>query len=109
MSIVDYLIRLSATDRYRHQHKKAGGEIVYFRVQIETEVQGEWYPVVQYDTAHGFAHRDLLDMRGHIQKTPLFHMTYNEALTFAEQDLKSNWKHYKRQFLQTAPGDTDDE
>ncbi|WP_420886534.1 DUF7718 family protein [Candidatus Kuenenia stuttgartiensis] len=33
------------------------------------------------------------------QKTPIFVKDYNEALTFAEYDIKSNWKLYKQTFL----------
>lgn len=29
---------------------------------------------MRYDTAHGFVHRDLLDKRGHVIKTPLFNI-----------------------------------
>ena len=41
---------------------------------------------MRYDTARGFAHRDLLNRHGEAQKTPLFNMDYNEALSFAESD-----------------------
>jgi len=51
----------------------------------------QWHPVVRYDTAHGFAHRDLLDIKGRVKKTPLFNQDYNDALSFAESDLKANW------------------
>lgn len=44
----------------------------------------------RYDTAHGFAHRDLLNKHGMVEKTPLFNQYYNDALTFAERDLKTN-------------------
>ncbi|MDL1964286.1 MAG: hypothetical protein LWW98_08155 [Deltaproteobacteria bacterium] len=36
---------------------------MFFRVQYETKINQIWYPVVRYDTAHGFAHRDLLNLR----------------------------------------------
>ena len=55
--------------------------------------------MVRYDTAHGFAHRDLMDIKGNIEKTPLFNQDYNDALTFAEKDLKLNWVHYKGRFF----------
>jgi hypothetical protein len=55
---------------------------------------------VRYDTAHRFAHRDLMDKKGTIIKTPLFIQDYNDALTFAESDLKSNWEAYKSKFLE---------
>jgi len=35
-----------------------------------------------------------------VVKTPLFTLDYNDALTFAESDLKLNWGYYKRQFME---------
>lgn len=96
---VEYVIRLGSSDRYRHKHIRQKGRIVYFRVQYETMIEGKWYPVVRYDTVHGFAHRDLIDIKGKIVKTPLFIQDYNDALTFAESDLKANWGVYKERFL----------
>jgi hypothetical protein len=96
---VEYSLALGPDDRYRHVHVRLGPEIVYFRLQLETRIRDRWEPVVRYDSAHGFAHRDLLDHSGNVQKTPLFNMDYNEALTFAENDLKANWNSYKRRFM----------
>jgi hypothetical protein len=81
-------------------HVRVRDKIVFFRVQLETIVGGNWMPVVRYDTAHGFAHRDLLDRRGQVVKTPLFNQELNDALTFAENDLKTNWIFYKKRFLE---------
>ncbi|MBS1257199.1 MAG: hypothetical protein MAG551_00237 [Candidatus Scalindua arabica] len=100
MKKVEYRIRIGPDDRYRHIHIKEKGKIVYFRIQYETKINEIWYPVVRYDTAHGFAHRDLLSKKGDVTKTPLFNQDYNDALTFAESDLKSNWEYYKRRFLE---------
>ncbi|MBF0338642.1 MAG: hypothetical protein HQL05_12535 [Nitrospirae bacterium] len=91
------------SDRYRHSHIKKRGEIVFFRVQYETWIDNTWYPVVRYDTAHGFAHRDILNIKGEIKKTPLFDKDFNDALTFAENDLKNNWEYYKKKFLEEKP------
>jgi len=96
----EYVIRLSTQDRYRHVHVRVRGRIVFFRVQLETLVGEKWMPVVRYDTAHGFVHRDLLDKRGHAIKTPLFNQDLNDALTFAENDLKTNWFSYRERFLE---------
>jgi len=96
----EYVLRLSGEDRYRHVHVRSGNRITYFRLQLETRLGGRWQAVVRYDTAHGFAHRDLLNRCGHMRKTPLFNMDYNECLTFAENDLKANWQDYKRHFLE---------
>jgi hypothetical protein len=37
------------------------GVVHSFVVQLECLWEGEWKPVVRYDTAHGFAHRDKID------------------------------------------------
>jgi hypothetical protein len=95
----EYVIRLGAFDRYRHNHIREKGKVVYFRIQYETMMGSKWYPVVRYDTAHGFAHRDLINKKGEVVKTPLFISDYNDALTFAESDLKANWEIYKERFL----------
>ena len=62
-------------------------------------VAEKWYLVVRYDTSHGFAHRDLINRKGEIRKTPVFMYDYNDALTFAESDLRANWEIYKERFL----------
>lgn len=97
---VEYVIRIGPKDRYRHQHVQKKGRILFFRIQYETKIVNKWYPVVRYDTSHGFAHRDLLNIKGHIIKTPLFRQDYNDALTFAESDLKTNWEYYKKRFME---------
>lgn len=96
---MEYIVRLGLFDRYKHKHIKEKGEILYFCVQYETMVEGKWYPVVRYDVSHGFAHRDLMNIKGEFVKTPLFIQDYNDALTFAESDLKANWELYKERFL----------
>jgi len=58
-------------------------------------VLGEWRPVVRYDTAHGFAHKDIIKATGEVVKQPLFFETYNMAFTYATLDLKMNWNQYK--------------
>ena len=73
-----------------------------FTIQYETFINDKWFPVVRYDTSHGFAHRDLLNIKGEKRKTPLFIADKNDALTFAENDIKDNWKMYKQRFLQEA-------
>lgn len=95
---VEYAIRLGTGDRYRHNHIRETEKIVYFSVQYETKIRDKWYPVVRYDTSHGFAHRDLINKKGRVIKTPIFIYDYNDALTFAESDLKANWEIYKKRF-----------
>jgi len=99
MKEVGFIVMLTACDRYRHQHTRIKGRVIKFTVQYETKIDQKWFPVVRFDTAHGFAHRDLLDVRGVKKKTPVFAKDFNEALIFAEADIKSNWKMYKERFI----------
>lgn len=78
------------------------GEIIDFVVQYETFINGKWFSVVRYDTSHGFAHRDILSLKGEKRKTPIFVSDKNDALTFAENDIKDNWEVYKQRFIQEA-------
>ncbi len=95
---IEYVIRLAIDDRYRHRHSHEKGKILFFSIQYETRIHDAWHPVVRYDTAHGFAHRDLFTMSGTIEKTPIFNQDFNSSLTFAENDLRTNWKWYKKRF-----------
>jgi len=69
------------------------------RVQYELKIKDEWYQVVRYDTAHGFAHKDIVPYKRDTQKETLPFNDYNLALTFAEKDLRDNWQKYREQYL----------
>ena len=96
---VKFVIPFSQEDRYRHYHLRIRGQVIDFTVQYETFINGKWFHVVRYDTSHGFAHRDLFDIKGKKRKTPLFIIDRSDALTFAENDIKNNWEIYKQRFL----------
>jgi hypothetical protein len=95
----EFVIQLGPADRIREHHVRSGRKVLSFSVQLETLWQSKWLPVVRYDTAHGFAHRDLYGTQGRAIKTPLFILNYNQALTFAESDLKANWQIYRERFI----------
>jgi len=77
---------------------KERGRIVAFVVQLECLFGDEWHPIVRYDTAHGFAHRDVLRPDGTTVKTTMLVRDYNEALTFAHEDIKANWRVYRERY-----------
>ena len=95
-----YIFMLTDKDRKRHIHTVEKGRVVEFLVQYEMLLEGRWVEVVRYDTSHGFAHRDLFNINGLKRKTPLFTADNNDALTFAENDIKDNWQVYKQRFLE---------
>jgi len=82
-------------DRLRVSAQKKRGEILEFTVQYEALIQDEWRPVVRYDTAHGFAHKDILHPDGRVDKQPIYFESYNLAFTYATLDLKRFWKEYR--------------
>src|SRR5467141_1632368 len=75
-------------------------KVLNFVVQLECRMNGKWRPVVRYDTAHGFAHRDVLHPSSEIEKTELTIENYSDALTFAIKDLVENWERYRRRYEQ---------
>ena len=104
MKITEYVTPLGNDGRRRTYHKRLQQNIIEFAVQYELFIDGKWYPVVRYDTAHGFAHKDVLTFSGEITKYKLPFSDYNLALTFAEKDLKGNWLRYRENFLKEVYG-----
>ena len=82
------------TSRLRTQSRR----VVEFVVQLEIAVRDAWKPVIRYDTAHGFAHIDRYNLRGRAKKERLA-LSFSEALTRAERDIKENWSVYQERFL----------
>ena len=65
MAEKEYLIRLGERARKRHYQKTEKGIYSHFMVQLEVEVEdGIWKPVIRYDCAHDFAHRDRYNLKG---------------------------------------------
>lgn len=96
---IDFINWYSHDCRVRHTHISSYGKILEFILQLEINVGRKWYSVIRYDTFHGFAHRDYCYPDGHVEKTPLFVSSYNESLTFAQEDLNINLKLYREHFL----------
>jgi hypothetical protein len=77
------------------------GRVIRFMVQYETMINEHSFPVARYDTAHGYAHRDLLDRNGEPRapKEPIDNeFTLDDALQLAVQDLRRHWREYRRDF-----------
>jgi len=100
MNEITFLFSLSSNleDRIRVYAKKEKGKILGFTVQYEAFFEGKWHPIIRYDTAHGFPHKDVLHPDGLTDKQPLYFMNYNLAFTYAIQDIKMLWKWYKESY-----------
>lgn len=100
MGITSYTRTFLPSDRKRFYLKTARGRVIEFVVQYETLADDEWLPVVRWDTAHGYAHKDVLNWRGRVvEKTALRNIDHRQALKIADDDIDSNWKEYKKRFF----------
>lgn len=106
MRTVEFRRLLDDGNAIRVRFELERGQVLRFVVQLECRLEGEWYPVLRYDTAHGFAHCDLLHPSGKTEKIEMATRDYNEALTFAIEDLAENWEKYRRRYEQWLQGQT---
>jgi hypothetical protein len=105
VKIKSYIFAYAPDCRKRHQHHRFNNEIIEFIVQLEILVKNKWYPAIRYDTAHGFAHCDVIHFNGKVEKTVIPTLNYRDALTYADEDLNENWQYYKELFLKEVKND----
>ena len=76
------------------------GKTTSFRVVFLSEIAGTIQCVTRYDTAHGFAHRDVLGITEGLRgKLPCSTMTHNQAFEYAIRDIEQNAENYLADFL----------
>lgn len=88
-------------DWFRFRIVTVDGRVTDFTVQYETLIDGKFLPVARYDCAHGIPHRDLLNRDGkpRVPKLPFArHLSRDDALQLAVQDLHQHWQYYRRDF-----------
>jgi hypothetical protein len=83
----------------RCSFERLGKEVQRFTVQLEVWHRETWQPIVRYDNAHGFCHRDTIHADGTQEKTPVFLGDLNATLTYSIQDLKGNWRAHHARYL----------
>lgn len=90
---------LTDMDRKRHEHLTERGKVGGFVVQYESLIENKWVPIIRYDTAHEYAHKDLMNPDGTNEKIFLGNVDLNDALTLADKDINENWERYKERYL----------
>jgi hypothetical protein len=65
-------------------------------VQYEAYIDGQWRPIVRFDEAHGFFHRDVILPTGEQEKTPRPGADKGVALTEAIAEIKQQWQSYRK-------------
>lgn len=100
MRVVEFHRFLNEDNALRVRFEVEHGIVLKFVVQLECRF-GEnigFAPVVRYDTAHGFAHCDRFHPYEESSKIIMATQDYNEALTFAMDDLVKRWRAHRRRF-----------
>ncbi len=99
MGVTEYVIPLGEKVRKRHRHEAKKGRVASFAVQLEVFTQDKWKVAIRYDSAHGYSHIDKFYRNGRSVKKEL-HLNLKEALTLADEDIKDNWKAYRKAFME---------
>ena len=92
------IISPDENDRLRLKIVVEKGTVVDIVVQYEARFEDKWHSIVRYDCSHGFFHRDVLHPNGDKDKYPIPINNLNDALLYAEQDIKDRWKWYRDRF-----------
>ncbi len=84
---------------YSVEYITVKGTVVGFVVRLCACINGVWYNIIRYDTAHGTPHLDVLNIKGKTKdKIWMPQLDASEAMTFAIDDIKTNFKTYIRRF-----------
>ena len=92
-------------ERLRLKIKIEQGKVIDVVVQYETQIKGQWKPVIRYDCAHGFFHRDIILPNGTKEKKAIAINDLETALSYAEQDIKDHWEIYREKYYKKLKND----
>lgn len=67
-------------------------------VQYEAYIDGQWCPIVRFDEAHGFFHRDIISPTGEQEKIDQPTSDKGLALTEAIEEIKQQWQSYRKAY-----------
>ncbi len=100
MRTVEFRRLLDYDNALRVMFETERGEILRFVVQLECLFveDGEWVAVVRYDTAHGYAHRDIMHPTKKEEKMEMSVQDYNDAFTIAMDDVVEKRYDYRRRY-----------
>ncbi|MEP7170499.1 MAG: hypothetical protein ABI855_14110 [Bacteroidota bacterium] len=74
------------------------GKVTDVVIQYESFLNEKWTPIIRYDCAHGFFHRDVIFQKEK-EKQAIAITSLEDAFNYAEQDLKDRWEFYKDRYL----------
>lgn len=96
--IEHFVITITQDDQVLVHLEREGRPVVKFSVQYRARIEGEWHPIVRFDTAHGHAHKDTCYPDGTQRTQELNLDDYGVALTQALRDVKAHWESYRKRY-----------
>lgn len=96
--VVEFVVIPDDGVRKRHCHEVEKGRVFSFILHLELLIEGEWKPVIKYDSSHEFAHVDLFSLDGN-QETAALDLSFGSALTLAAQNIQFFAERIEMKFL----------
>lgn len=94
---LDKETRLILRNLFRIDKKSVTGFVVQMEIRCTEEGKEIWKPVVRYDHAHGFIHRDLIASDGSKTKCKLATQNTKDAIVLAVEEIRENLNLWLRQ------------
>jgi len=102
--IEDFVMTFTQDDKVLVHLEREGRIVAKFSVQYRARIQGEWQPIVRFDTAHGRAHQDISYPDGTQETRDLRLDDYGIALTHALRDVKVRWEFCRERYERWRDG-----
>ncbi len=89
----------TGVDRLRvHFHTDQGHVVALLVIQYEAFIDGKWRPIIRFDEAHGYFHRDVMSPSGEQRKAPIPVTDKSAALSNALREIKQFWRAYRKTY-----------
>ena len=93
---LDKETRVILRNLFRIDKKSVTGFVIQIEIRCTAEGKEIWKPVVRYDHAHGFIHRDMIASDGSKTKCKLGTQDTKDAIVLAVEEIRENlnlWLH----------------
>jgi hypothetical protein len=94
---LDKEARVILRNLFRIDKKSVTGFVIQIEVRCTAEGKEVWKPVVRYDHAHGFIHRDMIASDGKQTKCRLGTQDTRDAIVLAVEEIRENLNLWLRQ------------
>ena len=94
---LDKETRVILRNLFRIDNKSVTGFVIQIEIRCTAEGKEIWKPIVRYDHAHGFIHRDMIASDGSKTKYKLGTQDTKDAIILATEEIRENLNHWLNQ------------